>query len=181
MASALTEAEYFANLCVLSEKRCLHLRLLAEELLGMAAGVLDLREGAFWIDEEEGKFQLHLDARAEIGEQARSKLVNASTTGKNELYQGVTGKIRQAVEWLAESYPAAGVPPYDICSGMMLTPYDSFRQEWSLECYRQNLRASEKAQAWDELEKSVLGKLADDVRVGVNAGRVAITISKKFS
>lgn len=177
--SALTEAEYFANLCVLSEKRCLHMRLLAEELLGMASGLLELRDGAFWIEEDEGHYELHLTTRAEVGMGARDKLLDASSTGKNEMHKGVTGKIRQALDWLSNPHPAGANAPLGIFDGMMLS-LETLYPEWSLECYKESLSREEKAQAWDELEKSVLGKLADDVRVGVKSSRVEIIIKKTF-
>lgn len=177
--AALTEAEYFANLCVLSQKRCLHMRLLAEELLGMASGLLELRDGAFWIDEEEGHYELHLTARTEIGAQARDKLVEASSSGKNEMHKGVSGKVRQAMEWLLNPHSAGMTAPTGVYNGMMLA-LDPLYQEWSLECYRESLPQEEKSQDWDELEKSVLGKLADDVRVGVKSNRVDIVIKKTF-
>lgn len=179
LEAALTEAEYFANLCVLSEKQCLHLRLLAEELLGMASGLLQLSNGTFWVEEEERQYELHLNARVEVGSTAKEKLLNASSTGKNEMHKGVTGKIRQALEWLSTSHPSGVDAPIGIFSGMMLT-LETLYPEWSLECYRESLSREEKALAWDEMEKSVLGKLADDVRVGVNSDRMIIVIRKKF-
>ena len=52
--------------------------------------------------------------------------------------------------------------------------------EWSLQQYRESVKRDKKALEWDELEKSILGKLSDDVRVGVLSNRVEITISKTF-
>jgi hypothetical protein len=39
----------------------------------------------------------------------------------------------------------------------------------------------EKTEAWDELEKSVLASVADDVIVGVKGKRASITVIKKFA
>lgn len=180
--TALKEAEAFANLCGLSEKNSLHLRLLAEELLGMATGVLELHDGSFSIEAEKMKFRLCLTARAAVGEQAKSRLLEASSTGENALHKGISGKIRQALDFLLVSPPSGVVIPIGMHGGMYggILP-SSASMEWSLECYRQSVALEKKAQSWDELEKSILGKLADDVRIGVQSDRVEITIDKTFS
>lgn len=35
-------------------------------------------------------------------------------------------------------------------------------------------------EAWDELEKSIVAKLADDVQVGIRSGKVELVIRKRF-
>lgn len=182
---ALTEAEHFANLCVLSEKNTLHLRLLAEELLGMATGVLELSSGFFFIEAEAWKFQLRLAARANVGEEAKSRLLSASSTGENALYMGISGKIRQAIDLLLVGPPSGSGLLMEIPIGVYGRVYDGMiaspaTTEWSLERYRQSVAREEKAKAWDELEKSILGKLADDVRIGLRLDQVEITIAKTF-
>lgn len=176
-AEALKEAEAFAGLCGLSEKNALHLRLLAEELLGMATGLLELRGGSFRIEAEKKEFRLRLTARADVGEQAKERLLGASSTGENALTRGVTGKILQALDFLLVAPPAGAVIPMGMHGGMVPS---AASMEWSLECYRKSVAQEDKAMAWDELEKSVLGKLADDIRVGVRSDRVEITILKTF-
>ena len=52
---------------------------------------------------------------------------------------------------------------------------------WSLEQYRSTVRREEQTAAWDELEKSVIASLADDVIVGVRGKRADIIIVKKFA
>ena len=47
------------------------------------------------------------------------------------------------------------------------------------ESFDSNAQA-EKQEAWDELEKSIIAKLADDVIVGVLGGKVDIVVKKKF-
>ncbi len=176
VSAALEEAETFAYHCTLREKDALHLRLLAEELLGMVGGVLEVREGSFWIEREGMAFQLHLTAAAPVGQQARDILVAASTDEQNAAYAGVTGRIRRALDFLTGA--EGGVAVGGIQGGLLPSAQDL---QWSLEQYRQEARREEKAQAWDELERSVLGKLADDIRVGVRPDRVEITIFANFT
>ena len=52
---------------------------------------------------------------------------------------------------------------------------------WSLEQYRGTVKKEEKSEAWDELEKSVIASVADDVIVGVKGKLANITIVKKFA
>ena len=57
---------------------------------------------------------------------------------------------------------------------------------WSMEDYRDQLRQyseqskQEAKEAWDELEKSVVGHIADDVKVSILGRTVEMTIEKKL-
>ena len=51
---------------------------------------------------------------------------------------------------------------------------------WRLEEYKNLVKKEEPAEAWDELEKSVIASVADDVIVGVKGRNANITIVKKF-
>ena len=52
--------------------------------------------------------------------------------------------------------------------------------QWSLQNYREGVKREQKAEAWDELERSVLSQLSDDIRVGVSTGQVSITVYREF-
>ena len=52
---------------------------------------------------------------------------------------------------------------------------------WRLTEYRSNVKKEEQEDAWDELEKSVIASVADDVIVGVKGKKADITIVKKFA
>ena len=56
---------------------------------------------------------------------------------------------------------------------------------WTLQTYRNDLNVARTGsdnaeEAWDELEKSIVAKLADDIVVGVKGDRIDLVISKKF-
>ena len=53
---------------------------------------------------------------------------------------------------------------------------------WSLQLYRQNLSDPQDSQAeeWDELEKSIIARLADEVKVWLDAAATTVIIEKKF-
>ena len=68
----------------LTGKNALHLRLLAEEMLGMMRSITGETKGAFWIeDDEEGTYQLHLQVKTRMDSEKRDSLLAASSTGKN--------------------------------------------------------------------------------------------------
>ena len=50
-----------------------------------------------------------------------------------------------------------------------------------MEQYRNSVKEAEEAEAWDELEKSVIASAADDVTVGVKGKQVDIVIVKRFA
>jgi hypothetical protein len=52
---------------------------------------------------------------------------------------------------------------------------------WSLEQYKQEVEKEKQTDAWDELEKSVIASVADDVIVGVKGKKADIIVVKKFA
>ena len=57
----------------------------------------------------------------------------------------------------------------------------AYSLQWSLRYYAQNVKKdAENKEAWDELEKSVIANLADDVIVGVKGNQVDIIVRKEF-
>lgn len=181
MTRALNETEHFAETVGVSWEDMLCLRLLAEELLGAVYGVLEVQEGSFWIEQDGERFELHVSALpVSMGEEAKKRLISVSTSGENALYQGVAGKIRMVLDVLSvdpadiplvlSSMEAESVP------GML----NSSIMTWSLEQYRAEVIREQRAQDWDELERSVLNRLADDIRVGVGKGEIFLTVYKTF-
>ena len=66
------------------------------------------------------------------------------------------------------------------------TTNPSLDLEWSLMRYRDEVYKrcrddQQAAEAWDELEKSVVAKVADDVKVSIRGRTVEMTIVKKLS
>ncbi|MBP5618497.1 MAG: hypothetical protein J6X61_05065, partial [Clostridia bacterium] len=55
---------------------------------------------------------------------------------------------------------------------------------WTMAFYKeelqQNMADEEASEAWDELEKSIVANVADDVRVSIAGKNVAITVYKAF-
>lgn len=147
----------------------------------MVYGVLEVRKGSFWIEREGERFEIHVSATpVSVGEEAKKRLMSVSTTGQNVLYQGVTGKLRMVLDWLSVGASDVSLTPNDIEMGLVPGMLDSSAAMWSLEQYRAEIAREQRAQDWDELERSVLSRLADDIRVGVGKEEILLTVYKTF-
>lgn len=187
---ALNETERFAQTCGLPPKKALHLRLLAEEMLGMMNGLLSVRDGEFWVEQNKDGYELHAQARTKsITESAAERLLAASTSGENDCYRGVSGKICRALDWLISQQPVEDDDPivFDAHKKQVLLddPYAQKMSEalastgtvqWSFSQYIESENPDLKAEQWDELERSVLSNLADDISIGVRDRDVFITV-----
>lgn len=191
LAEILEEVEKVTNYNGLEAKSALRLRLLTEELVGMLPNLLEFCEGEFWVENNKNEYELHAKVYANTFDiYMDEKLLSVSKSGKNEAYKGVMGKIRVAAELMFGKQGTNTVMaiPYDANMshffevGMYMDQV--YTDAWSLKNYKEGVAAeSEKdgaAEAWDELEKSVIGKLADDVIVGILGDKVDIVIKKTF-
>lgn len=194
---ALQEAEKFARYMDLGRKEGLRLRLLTEETLGMVAAITEEFHADFWIEStEEHRCRLHLTAKTEMNYSKKKELVSVSTSGKNEAAKGFMGKIRELIENAVyssdeEMERLAADPEMGPMLFAAMDMYDSDLSAsdpmiylWSLERYRAAMEEREKTaavkEAWDELEKSIVASIADDVRVAVSGGKVDLVIEKQL-
>lgn len=162
----------------LERKPVLHLRLLAEELFGMIRGIAGNIASEYRIVAEDKKFELHLKSEVKMTEEMREKFIGASSSGKNAAAQGFTGRIRvliaEALLSMRETAPYA-----------VINTASAYSPVWMMSDYKTQVKnnADKDAtahDAWDELEKSVLAKIADDIKVGVVGNSVEIIIYKSF-
>jgi hypothetical protein len=148
----------------------------------MLPQLLEYGEGEFWIETRDRDYYLHLAVKAEdAAEIDREKIIDVSTNKKNTI--GIMGKIVNAASiFLSGMYSAAGEMPYDYFA--MGTLDGTYGLSWSLMQYRESLEnetaKTEKSEEWDELEKSVIANMADDVTVSVTGRKVDIIVKKGF-
>ena len=180
MDAALAQIDKVSAYNGLSSKDALTLRLLAEEVLAMMRAIAGNVNGEFWIEDQDGVYELHLAVRTLVDEKIRQQLLAASSSGKNEATRGFMGKIRSFFE------PSSGVPMFSAGFGGG-APQMSESYAWSMDDYRDQLRQRRELdekdgqEAWDELEKSVVANLADDVRVSIRGRNVEMTILKRLA
>ena len=185
LEAILKESERVAEYNGLSHKQALQLRLLCEEIDGMLPNIVDDFEGELWIDFEDGVCKVNVSVQfPEVNADKKAELISIAKDQKNAAAVGIVGKIRNAIEnfFLDEDMMTAvtiSTRPYSLATGYSDgVDYDYL---WRLEEYKNSLKQEEQAEAWDELEKSVIASVADDVIVGVRGKRAEIVIMKKFA
>lgn len=190
-ALALDYADDFAWQYEMTGRNAMHLRLMAEELLGVVNGLTEVLDGSFSIEREGNEVRMKLSAQVHpTGEVAEHRLLHSSFSKENVLYKGFTGKLRKVADWYARGnndtvIAGKGNDTSDLFVTGGFADYGDFTntqtsQDWLLSRVRKNAELEEKAKNWDELEWSVLARLADDVRVGLRFGEVEITVYKSF-
>ena len=184
------EVEKSAEYNKLPKKPALQLRLLAEELVGMLPELLEVGGGKFWIENEGNNFELHASIKAErLSMFDKEDILSLSKSGKNAASKGIINKIRLVAEGMLDGYlEAAKVTGggeyydfYDMGACAANTYDDRWLHAWSLSSYKEYADDNKDSDAWDELEKSIIANLADDVIVGVIGRNVDIVIKKKFA
>ena len=185
LGAILTESERVAEYNGLSHKQALQLRLLCEEIDGMLPNIIDEFEGELWIDFEDGECKVNVSIKIpEFNTDKKEELIGIAKNKKNAAAVGIVGKIRDAIEdfFLDEER----IKVVSLSSGTfgLGTGYSEgvdYSYLWRLEQYRNSVKKEGRAEAWDELEKSVIASVADDVIVGVKGRQANIIIVKKFA
>lgn len=187
METALQQVEKVAAYKGLSPKGTLHLRLLAEEMLGMMRSITGETEGEFWIEDQDGEYRLHLRVAARLNPEKREQLLSASSTGKNESAKGLMGRLRAFFDWSCDEDADGFGSPVLLPDSYEYSSSPALDWEWSMRRYEAALNAERgqndgaAREAWDELEKSVVKHVADDVKVSIRSGTVEMIIIKKLA
>ncbi len=185
--TVLKQADFVAGYKGLSPKSALHLRLLTEEMMGMMRSITGETKGEFWIEDDNGLFQLHLRVNTVMNSVKREQLLSASTSGKNESARGLMGRLRNFFDMGADEDIASVSGP--LFSGMYeeSATGSTLDYEWSMMRYEEQLSSrirqddSAAKEAWDELEKSVVAHVADEIKVSIRGRTVELIIQKKLA
>lgn len=186
MEKALEQAEKVAAYKGLPAQRALRLRLLTEEMMGMMRSITGEKQGQFWIEDENGVYQLHLQVKTRMTNEKRESLLEVSSSGKNEAAKGLMGRLRDFFDRGSDEDIFQASPM--LMSGMYEhSSSPSLDWEWKMTQYQMALEEGvrhddKKAQeAWDELEKSVVAHAADEIQVCIRGQTVEMTIVKSLS
>ncbi len=184
LSALLGETEKAASYSNLEKKDTGRLRLLAEELVGMLPELLEFSDGEFWVENEGKNFELHtvLTPNEALTSDKREKLLEVSSSGKNASAKGIMAKIKLAAAFMMIDYET-NVADVSLGYGFYhdgLSGVNSFSaQVWSLEAYR-NKAKKEQSEKRDELERSIIANIADEVLVGIQGKKVEIIVKKSF-
>ncbi len=183
----------------LNPKNELQMRLLFEELIGMIEPMTGEFTALLWADKYVDECAIRLLCYTKMDIEKKEQLISMTSDKKNALAKGFMGKIRDIVEtgilnydgvmklqqqYNGQTISYAALGTYcDLGAG--LNPAAISGMSWSLNDYKkalsEDLDSNEAAQsAWDELEKSIVANIANDVLVGIKKDHVEITIVKNI-
>lgn len=190
ICEALIETEKAAGFRGLEPKQTLHLRLLAEEMTGMLKTIVGPTELRYWVESEGMLFSLHLATDVQLDSETRKELLKVSTSGENSAAKGFMGHLKDIFVRFCEvndsntlaaeyGYAYVDVVGYDASADM--SP-NAMLYGWSLKAYRDAVAAQpdRESEEWDELEKSITAKLADEVKIFIRRNTVEMVIEKAF-
>ena len=130
-------------------------------------------------------FELHTEFFVDsLSKEKKQALVAMSAKKKNAAASGFMGKIRDIAENMLLYSEKPGVNCYyapEYLHGYASAGI-SYSYAWTMMNYinqQKKVTANNEAE-WDQLEKSIVAKLADDVIVGVKSRKVEIIIKKEF-
>ncbi|MBP5429128.1 MAG: hypothetical protein J6Z04_07600 [Clostridia bacterium] len=187
IAEALFMTERAGGEAGLDKKSILHLRLLSEEMFGMLRGIAGGVEASYWLETEGKNFELKMKADVKMTIEMREQFLAASSSGKNAAAKGFMGRLRVMIGSFLLS--AKEALPYAMINSVAAMPMGGYAGEsssvWSMAIYRSEVEkrrgeSDEASDAWDELEKSIVANIADDVKVGVRGNCVELTVCKAF-
>ncbi len=177
---ALASIEQIMADCGQKEKR--RVRLLGEELMCLVNEISGDMEADFWVERVDKKVYLHLSTNTLMYAEKRKEFLDVSTTGKNIKRKGVLGKIveayekalspkdeRTAAEMVFSSAGIGGSSAYSSSTNLM----------WSMSNYTDVLYGTAGTEEErDDLEKSIIANLADEVSVGIAGDNVEVIVEK---
>ncbi len=160
----------------LKKKDSGHLRLLAEETLGMLKMMTGNFVALMWLDRTETEVKVHLKAKAEAMDNDKKKeLISIATSGKNEKAKGFMGRIGEIFSnAMMDAEDKPGIE--DVYSELNRSDDEGIDYDaaWSLDSCK---NSDEDTGLTDILEKSIVANIAKDVVVGVKRDTVEMTIT----
>ncbi|MBQ7656930.1 MAG: hypothetical protein IJI53_09785 [Clostridia bacterium] len=161
--NAVTETRKAAAYHGLSGKDALHLELMAEETLSLVRSVTGEMQASFWIEAEGPRYDLHLTTKTVMDKEKRALLISAASSRKNEAAKTFLGSLRDAFE------------------KAMAADTDHWGNDLPIEVLNDLPNHPIQDQDWDGYERSVLRKVADNVKISIRGGVVDMTVSKDFT
>ena len=182
---ALELTERTAAYCGLGKKESLHLRLLSEEIVELIRPFTGMFPGDFWLETNDKNIEIHLKTEIPMDQQTKKELLSVSTSGKNSAAKGLIGRIREMIATVTlPSDPETKMLTDEAMSlmsmGSPMGTYYSGAYSWSMKTYAASVNAnsSDKEEAKDELEKSIVANIADEVSVNIVDSTVEVVIFK---
>ena len=146
----------------LERKNQIHLQLLAEEMLSLARSITGEMKASFWIENEGNNYELHMTTKTVMDSEKRYLRLESSSSHKNEAAKTILGVLREVVEMMMLPPTISPYhPQFDLMSSI---PNGVYKDQV----------------LWDGYERSILLKVADNVKVGIRGDQVDICVLKSF-
>ena len=161
-AEAVAEAKKVAVYRELEDTAALHIQLMTEELLSLAHSITGTLDASFWMEADKEKILFHLATKTVMDKEKKEELLQAATSRKNEAAGSFLGWLRDAFE-----------------NAMMMDPDhgDDIPEDILADLANHDIASTE----YDGYERSVLKKLADDIKVSIRGDEVDMTVQKKIA
>lgn len=182
---AIDEAERYGTSENLGQNMKLKLRLVAEELLTLTKTIPHLENGTFRIERDGNDYDMCFDATGVIDKKVRNKLVGVSTDNTNQAYEGISGLFTKAIDSMIQM-------SIDDKKGVNKSSQNAMEEsigksdnnyKWSYNIYKEKEMdfADEEGININEEEigKSLLMKMSDDIRISVRTNHVNMRVLVK--
>lgn len=147
----------------LGPAEALRLQLITEEMLSLVRSIAGEIEASFWIEVEDRKYTMHLLAKTSMDKEKRFKLISSSTLRRNEAARGFLGKLRDIIEQALAA---------EVAHDHTEVPYELVHD---VSDFRHN------SEEWDGYERSILRRIADDIKISIRGGEVEMIVLKSFA
>lgn len=153
----LNETEKIAAQNDLDPKQTMHLRLLSEELMCIVPQLIQYGSATFWIENEGTTYEMHMRVTPKKMPAAPKKTDNSEVS----MMKRISKAFGNAVTYVKKGKTSM----------------------WTLSGYIAELKSTDRmanSGAWDELERSIMANLADDVTVKTADKDVELIVTKEF-
>ena len=163
MAKAYETVDAFLKDTGITGKSALRIRLLSEEVLRLAKAIIGVNDKTFRLEGDERVTRIFLTADNSIDKNKQKELLSISSSGENISERGFFKKLLS-----------------------VFTSNDYEESEWSLKDYEDELRRRKEEdkysqEAWEDIERSLVANLADDIEVGISRGKINMIVTKDLS
>ena len=155
ISKVMEEARHYAHKQRLDAREGGRIDLLVEEAIGVVRNITQEALLNIWIEGSGVIYRIHISFQPQIGSDEYKKLLNLSTSGRNETVKNFGDKIREIM-----------------IIGIKSTEERDKSYKWSLSDNENNT---------DNLGESLISAMADDVRVSVTRNKVELVIEKHLN
>jgi hypothetical protein len=157
VAEAVEVAGRFAETQQMNPTASMQIELLTEESVDLLSKIMGHAKRDFWIEGTAKTYRIHIRAASSLGSaEEYKKMLALSSSGKNAAVNNINQKIMEAMLYGSQRL-----------SGKKKGSKDSF--EWKL--------SDEQVEEAD-IGKSILAKLANDIRINILSDRVELIVLK---